>query len=207
MLAGRAGEISDSQKRFLQIVEEQSDHLTTLITDLLNLSRIEAGQIRMNKASISLKALTETVAERMRSHFEQKKINLTAIIQDDLPFVYADKDKLIQVLANFLTNALKFTPENGRVIIEIFEKDKTSVEARISDTGIGIPEVELEKIFEKFYQVDSSSTRQTGGAGLGLAIVKRIVEMHEGKVWAESDGLNKGSRFCFILPAFRPSGR
>jgi CheY-like chemotaxis protein len=110
---------------------------------------------------------------------------------------------MIQVLANFLTNALKFTPENGRVIIEIFEKDR-NVEARISDTGIGIPAIELEKIFEKFYQVDSSSTRQTGGAGLGLAIVKRIVEMHEGKVWAESDGPNKGSRFCFQLPAFRP---
>ncbi|GEM_PF-505482 len=204
MLAGRAGEISDSQKRFLKIVEEQSDHLTTLITDLLNLSRIEAGQVRMNKASISLKALTETVIERMRSHFDQKKISLTAIIQDDLPFVYADKDKLLQVLANFLTNAFKFTPENGKVIIEIFEKDKNQVEARISDSGIGIPPEELEKIFEKFYQVDSSSTRQTGGAGLGLAIVKRIVEMHEGKVWAESDGPNKGSRFCFTLPAFRP---
>lgn len=203
MLAGRAGEINENQKRFLKIVEEQSDHLTNLITDLLNLSRIEAGQVRMNKSSISLKALTETIVERMRSHFEQKKITLTAIIQDDLPFVYADKDKLIQVLANFLTNALKFTPENGRVIIEIFEKDK-NVEARISDTGIGIPQVELEKIFDKFYQVDSSSTRQTGGAGLGLAIVKRIVEMHEGKVWAESDGPNKGSKFCFLLPAFRP---
>jgi PAS domain S-box-containing protein len=203
MLAGRAGETNENQKRFLKIVEEQSDHLTNLITDLLNLSRIEAGQVRMNKSSVSLKALSETIVERMRSHFDQKKINLTAIIQDDLPFVYADKDKMIQVLANFLTNALKFTPENGRVIIEIFEKDR-NVEARISDTGIGIPAIELEKIFEKFYQVDSSSTRQTGGAGLGLAIVKRIVEMHEGKVWAESDGPNKGSRFCFQLPAFRP---
>ncbi|MBI5555045.1 MAG: response regulator [Elusimicrobia bacterium] len=203
MLAGHAGETNESQKRFLKIVEEQSDHLTNLITELLNLSRIEAGQVRMNKSSLSLKALTETIVDRLRSHFEQKKINLTAIIQDDLPFVYADKDKLIQVLANFLTNALKFTPENGRVIIEIFEKDK-NVEARISDTGIGILPGELEKIFEKFYQVDSSSTRQTGGAGLGLAIVKRIVEMHAGKVWAESDGPNKGSHFCFLLPAFRP---
>lgn len=204
MLAGRAGEINENQKRFLKIVEEQSDHLTTLITDLLNLSRIEAGQIKINKSSVSLKAVAETVVERMRPHFEQKNISLTALIQDNLVFVYADKDKLIQVLANLLTNAFKFTPENGRVIVEVTEKEDM-VEARIGDTGIGIPPEELEKIFEKFYQVDSSSTRQTGGAGLGLAIVKRIIEMHEGKVWAESDGVNKGSRFCFQLPAFRPA--
>lgn len=203
MLAGRAGEINENQKRFLKIVEGQSDHLTILITDLLNLSRIEAGQVRIIKSSLSLKVLATALAEKIKAQFAEKKINFLINIQENLPFVYGDKEKLSQVINNLLVNAIKFTPENGQVILEIIANNQNMIETRVIDTGIGIPEGELEKIFEKFYQVDSSSTRQMGGAGLGLAIVKRIIEMHDGKVWAESAGDNKGSRFCFSLPIFR----
>ncbi len=196
MLDGALGEINERQRESLQIVAERTNVLTRLVRDIISLQQIEQGTLHLSLVDLGEIAHISMLGAEPTAR--QAGIELKAEILPDLPLVLGDRDRLNQVFDNLLGNAIKFSPGGGKVTIRVRDAGDV-LEASISDTGIGIPEGELEKIFERFYQVDGSTTRRFGGTGLGLAIVKRIVEAHGGRVWAESE-LGRGSTFFFTLP-------
>ncbi|WP_165873635.1 ATP-binding protein [Baia soyae] len=188
--------------RFLQVSRTEADRMTRLINDLLQLSRLDAKQSRFDKKIMYLEDVLEDVADRFIFQCKQKKIKLTLRHADkELPRIYADRDKMDQVLDNLLSNAVKFTPEGGSVTISSRLRPDGLIEVGITDTGIGIPKKDLERIFERFYRVDKARAREQGGTGLGLAIVQEIIKAHEGIVWIESKE-QKGTTVFFALPPF-----
>jgi PAS domain S-box-containing protein len=166
-----------------------------IIEDLLQAARLEKGELRLEK--VDLGELIERVAEEFKPVLMKHGLRMEVKLES-LPPVRGDPNQLMHVLRNLISNAIKFNREGGSVTVEARRND-SKVEVCIADTGIGIPEEELEKIFERFYQIDASPTRRYGGTGLGLAIVKEIVEAHGGEVRVSSK-LGEGSRFCFTLP-------
>jgi PAS domain S-box-containing protein len=196
MLDGTLGKINERQRESLRIVSERTNTLTRLVRDIIALQQIEQGTLHLSLVNPGEIARMSMLGAEPTAR--QAGIELKVDIPPDLPLVLGDRDRLNQVFDNLLGNAIKFSPDGGEVTIRMWDAGEV-VEASISDTGIGIPTEELEKIFERFYQVDGSTTRRFGGTGLGLAIVKRIVEAHGGRVWAESD-LGHGSTFFFTLP-------
>jgi PAS domain S-box-containing protein len=204
ILGGKVGDINEKQRKFLEIVADQSNHLTKLISDLLDLSRIESGKFILRKQRISLKIVTELITERMRLQIDTKNLKLTTDIADNLPSIEGDEERMMQVFGNLMSNSVKFTPEGGNVTVKMWAENN-NIEVRFIDNGIGLSQDSIAKIFSEFYQVDSTATRQIGGAGLGLAIVKKIIEAHGGKVWAESEGIGKGTTVCVSVPAAAPT--
>ncbi|MCR4407287.1 MAG: GAF domain-containing protein [Anaerolineae bacterium] len=196
MLDGTLGELNERQRESLKIVAERTNTLTRLVRDIIALQQIEQGTLHLSM--VNLGEIAQMSMKGAELTARQAGIELKAEISAELPLISGDRDRLNQVFDNILGNAIKFSPDGGEVIIRVWDAGDV-VQASISDTGIGIPESELEKIFERFYQVDGSTTRRFGGTGLGLAIVKRIVEAHGGRVWAEST-LGRGSTFFFALP-------
>jgi len=203
MLDGITGSLTEKQTRYLIRIKSNSDRLGRLITDLLDLSKIEAGKIDLRPAYLSVTALAKEVAEVLRAVATEKLISLEVTSPDDQANVWADRDKLVQILMNLIGNALKFTPLHGKVTIAIERPDAQWVKLSVADTGPGIPAEEAAKIFDKFYQVEQSNKQKVKGTGLGLAISKALVEMHGGKIWIES-GMELGSVFSFTLPARQP---
>ncbi|MFH1239060.1 MAG: PAS domain S-box protein, partial [bacterium] len=201
ILGGKVGDVNEKQRKFLEIVADQSNHLTKLIGDLLDLSRIESGKLVLRKQKLALKIIVEMITERIKPQIDAKNLKLTWDIPENIPLVLGDEERIVQVFGNLMSNAVKFTPEGGSVTVKI-RGENNKAQVRFIDTGIGLTQDSIGKIFSEFYQVDSTATRQIGGAGLGLAIVKKIVEAHEGKVWAESEGIGKGTTVCLELPAF-----
>ncbi|WP_177239699.1 ATP-binding protein [Thermoactinomyces sp. DSM 45891] len=188
--------------RFLQVSRTEADRMTRLINDLLQLSRLDAKQSRFDKKIMYLEDVLEDVADRFIFQCKQKAIKLTLRHADEeLPRIYADRDKMDQVLDNLLSNAVKFTPHGGSVTISSRLRPDGLIEVAITDTGMGIPKKDLERIFERFYRVDKARAREQGGTGLGLAIVQEIIKAHEGIVWIESKE-QKGTTVFFALPPF-----
>ena len=198
------GEADDekTRKEFYTVIQSQAQRLNRLIEDSLNISRIESGLIKVNKEPVSLTILIEEQLQMIKSYAEEKNICLQDIGQSRIVFdqVYADRDMISQVIVNLLSNAVKYTPSGGSVKIET-EVDETVKIARLSviDTGIGIPEDEIDHVFDKFYRV-STNNRQAKGTGLGLNLVKQIIEkVHDGRVFVSSEQ-GVGSTFGFELP-------
>jgi signal transduction histidine kinase len=193
---GIYGEPSAKIRAVLERVMANGKHLLGLINDVLDLSKIEAGQLRLSLADYALADVVRTVASSVEPLAAEKKIALRLEVPSDLPRGHGDAQRIVQVLLNLVGNAVKFT-DQGEVAIAV---TTAAGEFRVvvTDTGPGIPEAEQRRIFEEFHQIDNSSTRTKGGTGLGLAIAKRIVEMHQGRIWVESEP-GKGSRFCFTL--------
>jgi two-component system phosphate regulon sensor histidine kinase PhoR len=188
---------------FLQILQKHTDRLDAIIADLLTLSQIESGRYSWKHEAVEVSDLIEKAVTLLKPIAERKKQSLSVVIpQHPIPLA-GDIEKLTQVIVNLLDNAVKYTPENGQITLEASRMADT-VEIAISDTGIGIPERDLPRIFERFFRVDRARSRELGGTGLGLSIVKHIVEAHGGKVAVESE-LGKGSRFSVILP-LNPNG-
>jgi len=191
--------------KILKILEKNSEKMEQLVNEILDFARIEAGlfQIELNKFSLPV-LLNETV-DSFRPIVEKKNIGLVTFISEEINEIKGDRRRLQQVLNNLLSNAIKFTPSGGSINIEakvVREQGlggKEFVEVGVQDTGVGIADEEKEKIFDKFYRVDNSLTRETSGFGLGLTIAKHIIEAHNGKISIESE-LGKGSRFSFKLP-------
>jgi PAS domain S-box-containing protein len=203
MLDGITGSLNEKQTRYLVRIKSNADRLGRLITDLLDLSKIEAGKIDLRPAYLAVNLLAREVVEVLRSVAGEKLINLEVTSPEDDVQTWGDKDKIVQILMNLIGNALKFTPVNGEVKVAIEKLDSAWVRVSVADTGPGIPAEEAAKIFDKFYQVEQSNKQKTRGTGLGLAISRALVEMHGGKIWIE-DGIDGGSVFCFTLPARRP---
>jgi signal transduction histidine kinase len=193
-----AGPLNEKQKTFVTYILEGSEHLLSLINDILDLSRIEAGRIELHRENFSGTAALDEVLDTAEPLAMAKNIEIESRVQSDL-CVHADRVRFKQIIYNLLSNALKFTPEGGKVRI-----DSTSqhgwVEISVSDTGIGIAREDQEAIFDEFYQAAASTKGVKEGTGLGLAITRRLVEQHGGRINLESEP-GKGSRFSFTLPA------
>jgi PAS domain S-box-containing protein len=203
ILEGITGKVTEKQVKFLRIAKRNTERLTNLINDLLDLARIEAGKIEIKKKSINLVDLAKEIMESFDSQAKEKKISLESSFLSSIPHVYADPDRIAQVLTNLLSNALKFTSEGGKVKVRAkLSSDPEFVEASVQDTGLGITPQDLERVFGRFEKIDSPLPERTPGTGLGLAIVKEIIGLHQGEVWAESKP-GEGSTFHFTLPVRR----
>jgi signal transduction histidine kinase/CHASE3 domain sensor protein len=191
------GEVPAKVTAMLERIQANGRHLLGLINDVLDLSKIEAGQLKLETADYALRDVVQTIQATTESLAAEKKLGLRIELPDVLPPARGDERRIAQVLLNLVGNAIKFT-EAGEVTISV-AVDDTTFEIAVTDTGPGIPADEQQKIFEEFHQVDSSSTRKKGGTGLGLAISKRIVELHGGRIWVESEP-GRGSSFRFVIP-------
>ncbi|WLT39233.1 HAMP domain-containing histidine kinase [Synechocystis sp. B12] len=202
------GPLNGKQVQSLEIVENSGRHLLSLINDILDLSKIEAGRMDLDLNPTSVSALVNHSLTFVQQFAIQKQINLSSEIIPNLPDVLVDKRRLCQVLINLLNNAIKFTPEGGKVVVQadlIKEQGKENSQSppqlsfTVFDTGIGIEADRLNNIFEPFVQIDSALNRRYDGTGLGLSLVKKIVELHGGSVTVTSK-LNEGSRFTITIP-------
>jgi len=182
-----------------QEVYREADRLQRLVSDLQELSRVEAGAFELNLKPVKMAELIRHTAARLQPQFEEKGVNLILNLSDDLPSIYGDEDRVHQILLNLVGNALQYTPSGGAVTITA--KDNASeLCVLIRDTGIGVTNKHLPHLFTRFYRVDKSRSRAGGGSGIGLTITKHLVEAHGGRVWAESEGVGQGSTFGFSLP-------
>ncbi len=227
----RFGDLNDTQQEYLYDVLKSSKHLLSLINDVLDLSKVEAGRQDLEPSDIALRELLADSLAMVREKAQKHRITL-AMDLDGIPEVLkADERKLKQVIYNLVSNAVKFTPDGGCVslkarmvdhrsppepragdstvlkFIEDLQHDNTRnekqpkwIEFCVSDTGIGLRAEDTERIFNRFEQVENSADRNYGGAGLGLSLAKSLLELHRGAIWAESDGLGRGSSFHFVIP-------
>jgi len=201
MADGRLGELSERQMKSINIIDKESDRLTDLINDILDLSKLESGKLKGNFAQVSL---ADCIKEcRLVSHAKQKGINIRTIIPKNTPLLWLDKTKIIQVFNNLISNAIKFTKKGGRITIKV-KNHREIVQVDIADSGIGIPKKEIPKLFNKFYQVESHLTRNQGGTGLGLPIVKEIIGLHHGLLSVCSKP-KSGTTVSFSLPKNKPN--
>jgi two-component system, OmpR family, phosphate regulon sensor histidine kinase PhoR len=196
-LIDRAGEVNDQQREFIRRVRHSVEQIRVLITDLLDLGRIEAG-MDAAKQSTPLPVLARYAIDGLRASAESKNLELEADLPDDLPLITGDPIRLRQLIGNLLENAIKYTPPGGRVHIETLSEDDQVI-LRVSDNGPGIPPGDQPYLFDKFFRA-SNVPDETPGTGLGLSIVKSIVDSHNGRIWVESV-LGQGTRFTVVLPA------
>lgn len=183
-----------------QQIHTEADRLNRLVDDLQELSRVEARAYQLDIRPVDVSTLARTVTKRLAPHSESKRISLDLELAPDLARVLADEDRAVQVLTNLTGNALQYTPEGGRITISAKRIDN-EVQISVSDTGVGIPPEHLSHIFDRFYRVDKSRSRQSGGgSGIGLTIARALVEAHGGRIWAESAGEGQGSTFGFTIP-------
>lgn len=197
LLKERLGKITKQQREALEIIEKNAKLLKRLIWDLLDLSRLEAGKMKFSMQQIDLTELVREVIKDMETFAKEKKIVIESQIRH-LPITEGDKERLAQVITNLIDNAIKFTPRKGKVTVETRKKGYNLI-ISVSDTGIGIPGKKLDKIFTKFFQVDSRVARKYSGTGLGLTICKGIMSAHGGDITVESTQ-RKGSTFHIKLP-------
>lgn len=182
-----------------QLLHREASRLQRLVEDLQELSHVEAQQIKLELRRCEPQAIMGATVERMRLQFEENAIALQVDLSAITPSVYADCDRLAQILTNLLGNALQYTPSGGRVTITTADRG-AEVEFGVSDTGVGLATENLDRVFQRFYRVDKSRSRTSGGSGIGLTIARHLVEAQGGRIWAVSPGPGKGSTFSFTLP-------
>jgi PAS domain S-box-containing protein len=200
LLLGAAGEITDEQRRFLEIVKTNADRLSLLVNDLLDISRIEQGRVQLDLLDVDLRELVEGVIDVIEGRKENdgRTIELAVDIPDDLPTIQADYDRITQVVTNLVSNAYQYTSDEGTVTVKVSPEDE-DVRIDVIDTGIGISEEDQERIFERFFRGEDPMVMRAAGTGLGLSIVQHLVEMHHGNISFTSK-LNEGTTFSVRLP-------
>jgi two-component system, OmpR family, phosphate regulon sensor histidine kinase PhoR len=187
-----------NRRRFVEIIREHASRLARLTGDLLKLSRIEAGQLKLEFHPVSVGQLIESCVETAQLKAVPRQLALHVHVPEELPAARGDANSLQEVLQNLLDNALQYTPAGGTIEVSALCSDGNVV-VTVADTGIGIPQMEQERIFERFYRVDAARSREAGGTGLGLSIARHIMEAHGGRLWVES-AVGEGSRFHFSIP-------
>lgn len=198
LLAGKIGDLPKDIRDRLDKINRHSDELVHMVNDLLDIARIESGKVSMKKESLDLKEVAEKVGDLLAVQLKEKHIAFNIDLPDNAKSIVADRSQIERVFINLAGNALKFTPEKGKITISA-RKTETGTQIDVSDTGCGIPEVAMHAIFEEFYRVDNAVNQEVKGTGLGLALVKQIVEAHGGKIWVKSR-LGAGSTFTFEIP-------
>ena len=208
---GSAGETTPIMDKFLGLAERNVLRLKGIINDLLDLSKIEAGKMQFSFERADISTPIDTVRNTLENLIREKNISFSLDIESNLPQVFIDTLRVEQIITNLLSNAIKFTPENGEISVnaklktgkEINRQDlqdeKSYIVVSVKDSGIGIEQENLEKVFDKFQQIESSLSRKIGGTGLGLPIAKQLVDAHKGSIWVESI-INSGSTFSFAIP-------
>lgn len=197
ILMGKTGPVSAIQRDFLETVKQQTDHLQRMIDDLLEFSRLESGRVTLRLQPVDLPVVVEAVVDKLTPLAASAEVTLINLVPEDLPTIAADPWRLEQVVTNLVDNAIKFTPAQGRVTIRARDTSDF-IEVSVEDTGIGIPADQLERVFERFYQVDGGVNRLYKGTGLGLTICRHVVEHHGGRIWATSE-LGRGTTFTFTI--------
>ena len=195
---GIYGELAAEQVEHIHQIAIQAARLRQLVDDLLDLSKMEAGMMKLRRELLDPSTIVEAVIEQLSTVAAQSGVSLNNLVRHDLPEVYCDGQRIEQVLTNLITNAIKFSSSGGQVTVNA-EVNNNKVRFFVTDSGQGIPPEALPRIFNKFFQVQSSTETRTKGTGLGLAITKHIVDLHGGEVGVESEPA-KGSRFYFTLP-------
>ncbi|MGD8951818.1 MAG: ATP-binding protein, partial [Desulfobacterales bacterium] len=204
------GELNEIQKKYLNNVLQSSSHLLSLINDILDLSKIEAGKSELDVSQIDIRSLLENSLVMIKEKALKHGIRLSTDFGGIPEAVIVDERKLKQVVYNLLSNALKFTPDGGRIALyaRVAESEDANgpgqvsqhLQVSVSDSGIGLDKEDLDRIFNPFEQADTSKSRKYQGTGLGLSLTKSLIELHHGKIWVESDGHGTGSKFTFTLP-------
>jgi signal transduction histidine kinase len=201
------GDLNETQEEYLADVHQSSHHLLSLISDILDLSKVEAGRLELEPLLVHLRPLMESSLTMVKEKELKRGLNLRLDMDEFAEPIYADERKLKQILYNLISNAVKFTDKNGDISVTVQMVDEGSDTDRkppiifsIKDTGIGLRSEDLKKIFEPFQQEDNSASRQYPGTGLGLSLTKQLVELHGGEIWVESPGEGRGSTFYFTIP-------
>ena len=220
LVEGIAGDLSEEQRDFVGTIHDKSHQLLELIRGLLDLSKLESGTLSLRKDNVDVEAVMQDIHETLTPAALKKDVQLEVHVENGLPLLWGDGGRLRQVLLNLGDNAIKFTPKGGQVLLSarstfmdasqaaggdghvLFGAKRAAIEMRVADSGIGIPEHERGRVFDAFYQVDSSSTREQGGTGLGLSIVKRLVDGHDGTVHVEENS-PQGAVFVVTVPCRR----
>jgi len=192
------GEMNDKQEQYIGIIQSSGRHLLSLINDILDLSKIEAGRMELELSQFDVEMAVDNTVTLVRDRAARHDLTLTVEVEPDLPPAVGDERKIKQILLNLLSNAVKFTPDGGRIGVRAGRTDG-GIEVAVTDTGVGIAPEDQAAIFEEFRQVGSDYVRKREGTGLGLALTRRFVELHGGQVRVESE-LGKGSTFTFTLP-------
>jgi signal transduction histidine kinase len=217
------GELNDTQSEYLTDVLTSSRHLLSLINDILDLSKVEAGKLELYKSEIDLPKLLENSLIMIKERAQKHGIKLSTEFKNIPQTIEGDARKLKQILYNLLSNSVKFTPGGGNICLAARRHSEDStlefdelypemsrggsdfLEISVRDSGIGLKEEDKERIFYPFEQAESSRSRKYQGTGLGLSLTRRLVELHKGRIWAESEGVGNGSSFRFIIPRRQPS--
>jgi protein-histidine pros-kinase len=196
---GRAGAVSGEQREYLGDILNSSRHLLRIINDILDLAKIEAGRITLRPEPVDLGRIVREVGDILRSTTSTRSMVLTTEIDADLSEIVADPSRLKQILYNYLSNALKFTPEGGRITVRALAEEDDQFRVEVEDEGIGIADDDVPRLFIEFQQLDSSPAKRYQGTGLGLALTKRIAEAHGGRVGVRTE-VGVGSTFFVVLP-------
>ncbi len=207
LLSSNFGPINEAQTTFLETIRNNVNRMSRLVTDLTDVSRLESGQLHLETRPIQLAEVVSEVASFTRAQIEEKQQTLVLTVPDNLPDVWADRTRLAQILTNLVSNAYKYTPENGRITICAEEMNSVNEEAEVqpmihvsvADTGLGIKDEEQKAIFNKFFRGSDDQALRSPGTGLGLNITKNLVELHDGRIWFESK-YREGTTFHFIIP-------
>jgi signal transduction histidine kinase len=208
LLTEYSGPLNEEQKEFVGIIKKNAGRLGKFVNDVLDIAKIEAGEVDIELKPVEVAPVIEDIIVLFRAMAGKKNISLEVSIEPGIPLSYSDRDRLSQVLTNIISNALKFTPDGGKVMVKAKEVPGSDfIEISVTDTGMGIPADQLDKVFDRFHQVKDAREKIKGvkGTGLGLAIVKGIIEAQGGKIWAESPAVEKqkGTAFYFTVPKYK----
>lgn len=195
------GTLEDTElaQHFVGVTRSETERMIRLVSDLLQLSRLDSKQATMHKEETNIEEMLDEVADRFSFQLQQKYIEMHLETEEQLPEVSMDRDQIDQVLDNLVSNAIKYTPEGGSIYLRAVEKEPQVLEIAVEDTGMGIPNKDLERIFERFYRVDKARSRSMGGTGLGLSIAREIIKAHGGQISLQSE-YNQGTTVTFSLP-------
>ncbi len=207
MLMGATGSLSDKQVEFLNTVKSNADRLKMLVEDLLDISRMESGKVTLNKELVQIPAVVEEVAKNLQARISSggKPAEVIVDVPEDLPAMIGDKGRLTQVFTNLMDNAYAYSPDNCTITVKA-HSTPGAIQVDVIDTGIGLSQEEQNRIFDRFFRGEDSLVLGSAGTGLGLSIVQRLVEMHEGHIWATSEGRGHGSTFSVLLPTIEETG-
>ena len=201
LLSESVGKVAPMQERFLKTIKANLERLAELVTNLLDISRVEAGTLQLNFEELCLPNLVAEVLPAFQAEIEQKGLTLVVEVPRNLPVIWGDQSRLAQLLNNLMSNACKYTPGGGQIGI-MARQVNGQIQVDVMDTGVGISLQDQEQIFSRFFRADNPLIREIGGSGLGLSIAKSIVVLHGGEIWVDSE-LGSGSTFSFTLPLAR----
>jgi signal transduction histidine kinase len=201
MLAGATGELNDNQASFLTTIRNNVNRMATLVSDLADISRIESGNLRLEPRVAPMWDVIDEVVTLTKTQIEQKQQSITVDIPAELPKTWCDRTRLAQILTNLISNANKYTPEGGTILVQAIRVDNM-IQVKVQDNGLGMTPEDQAHLFSNFFRSADDKVREAPGTGLGLSITKNLIELQGGKIWFESE-YRKGTTFFFSVPVYQ----